>query len=455
MPFIAARYKRTMNPAHVDLLFEFLRFASVSTDPKREVLVDACARWVGERLLRAGLHAEVHETGGHPIVVARNEHRAGRRTVLIYGHYDVQPEDPVAEWKTPPFEPAVRDGVVFARGATDNKGQILAHIIGVAETIAASGELPVNLIFLIEGEEEIGSKHLEPFLVAHADELRCDVIAVSDTGMIAPGVPTFTYGLRGILTMELRVHGPVTDLHSGLYGGAVANPATATARLLATLHDAAGRVQIPGFYDRVRPLAEWERAAWAKLPFGDAEILAITGSPALFGEAGYSSVERTWARPTAEVNGIGGGFQGVGSKTVLPREAFAKLSFRLVPDQTPAEIAGKAGAHFRALCPPGVSLDVQAGHSGEPYATDPASPFGAAAQRALRRAFPGKDVALIREGGSIPIINTFKRVLGADTLLLGLALPDCGAHGPNENFPLANFEAGIRLNQALLEELAG
>ena len=443
-----------MNPAHVEQLLEFLRFASVSTDPTRAVLVAECARWVGERLARAGLHAEVHDTGGHPIVVARNEHRAERRTVLIYGHYDVQPEDPVAEWKTPPFEPAVRDGVVYGRGSTDNKGQILAHILGVAETIAARGDLPVNLIFLIEGEEEIGSKHLEPFLTAHADELRCDVIAVSDTGMIAPGVPTFTYGLRGILTMELRVHGPATDLHSGIYGGAVANPAAAVARLIATLHDAHGRVQIPGFYENVRPLAEWERTAWASLPFGDAQILEVTGSPALFGEAGYTSVERTWARPTAEVNGIGGGFQGVGSKTVLPREAFAKLSFRLVPNQTPTEIAEKASAHFRAHCPPGVTLEVQVGHSGEAYATDPGSPFGLAAQRALRRAFPGKEVALIREGGSIPIINTFKRVLGVDTLLLGLALPDCGAHGPNENFPLANFEAGIRLNQALLEELA-
>ena len=443
-----------MNPAHVDLLLEFLRFASVSTDPARAVLVDECARWVGSRLIGAGLHAEVHDTGGHPIVVARNDHRAGRRTVLIYGHYDVQPEDPVAEWRTPPFEPVVREGVVFGRGATDNKGQILAHILGVAETLAARGELPVNLIFLIEGEEEIGSKHLEAFLTAHAEELRCDVIAVSDTGMIAPGVPTLTYGLRGILTMELRVGGPVTDLHSGIYGGAVANPATAVARLLATLHDAEGRIAVPGFYEKVRALAEWERAAWAGLPFGDAQILAVTGAPGLFGEAGYTSVERTWARPTAEVNGIGGGFQGVGSKTVLPREAFAKLSFRLVPDQTPAEIAAKVAAHFRAQCPPGVVLDVQPGHSGEPYATDPASPFGEAAQRALRRAFPGKDVALIREGGSIPIINTFKRVLGVDTLLLGLALPDCGAHGPNENFPLANFEAGIRLNQALLEELA-
>ena len=444
-----------MNPAHLDQLFEFLRFPSVSTDPARADAVAACARWVRDRLTAIGLSAELHPTGGHPVVVARNQHRAGRRTVLIYGHYDVQPEDPVSEWHTPPFDPVVRDEVVFARGATDNKGQILSHIIGVGETLAAKGELPVNLIILVEGEEEIGSTHLEPFLAAHRDALRCDVIAVSDTGMIAPGIPTFTYGLRGIVAFEFRVSGPRTDLHSGVYGGAIMNPATAVARMVATLHDADGRVMIPGFYDRVRPLAAWEREAWAKLPLGDAEILEVTGAPAVFGEAGYTSLERTWGRPTAEVNGLGGGFQGIGTKTVLPREAFAKLTFRLVPDQTPDEILGKAYAHLRASCPRGVTLEFVPGHHGEPYLVDAHSPFGKAAQRALQRAFPGHNLALIREGGSIPIINTFRRVLGVDTLLLGLALPDCAAHGPNENFPLENFAAGIRLNQALLEELAG
>ena len=442
-------------PAHLDLLFDFLRFPSVSTDPARKEAVAACAGWLAEKLVAFGLRAEVHPTHGHPIVVARNEHQPNRRTVLIYGHYDVQPEDPVAEWQSAPFEPVVRDGVIYARGATDNKGQILAHILGVAESLRTHGQLPVNLIFLIEGEEEIGSKQLGPFLEAHRDALRCDVIAVSDTGMVGRGVPTFTYGLRGIAALEVVVRGPKTDLHSGIYGGAVANPATAVARLLATLHDSEGRVLVPGFYENVRALADWERTAWAKLPFGDAQILEVTGAPALFGEAGYTSLERTWARPTAEVNGIGGGFQGAGTKTVLPREAFAKLTFRLVPDQTPAEILEKAAAHLRAMCPPSLTLEIKPGHGGEPYVTDPHSPFGKAAQRALRGAFPGKELALIREGGSIPIINTFQRVLGVDTLLLGLALPDCAAHGPNENFPIENFEAGIRLNQALLAELAG
>ncbi len=447
-------YQGGMTQSHLDDLFAFIRFPSVSTEPAHAGDVGKCAAWLGQKLSSLGLRADVHPTAGHPIVVARNEHVAGRRTVMIYGHYDVQPVDPVAEWTTPPFTPTVRDGVLYARGSTDNKGQILAHVLGVGETLREKGGLPVNLIFLIEGEEEVGSKHLEEFLVVHREELRCDLIAISDTGMIAKQTPTFTYGLRGIAAIEVRVHGPASDLHSGIYGGTVANPVTALARLIATLHDDSGRVAVAGFYDDVAPLQQWEREAWARLPFGDAELRAVTGVPELFGEAGYSGVERLWARPTAEVNGIGGGFQGTGSKTVIAREAFAKLTFRLVPGQQPGDILAKVRAHFTAHCPPGVRLQIEDGHSGEPYATDPHSTYGKAAQRALALAFPGKEMALIREGGSIPIVNTFKRVLGVETLLLGLALPDCRAHAPDENFPLENFEAGIRLNRALLEELA-
>jgi acetylornithine deacetylase/succinyl-diaminopimelate desuccinylase-like protein len=439
---------------HIEDLFAFLRFPSVSTEPANNADVARCGEWLAGRLREAGLAAEIHPTGGHPIIVARNEHRPGLRTVMIYGHYDVQPVEPLAEWKSPPFEPVVRDGVIYARGSTDNKGQILAHVIGVGETLREKGALPVNLIFLIEGEEEVGSRNLEPFLVSHRDELRCDLIAVSDTGMIAPRTPTFTYGLRGVAAMEVRVHGPATDLHSGIYGGTVMNPATALARLLATMHDTAGHVSVPGFYDEVAPLADWERKAWAGLPFGDAELLAVTGAPRPFGEEGFSTLERAWARPTAEVNGIGGGFQGTGSKTVIPREAFAKLTFRLVPNQRPADILAKVRAHLVANCPPAVRLEIKDGHSGEPYLTDPHSDFGKAAQRALAASFPGRELALIREGGSIPIVNTFRKILGVETLLLGLALPDCRAHAPNENFPIENLEAGIRLNKALLEELS-
>jgi acetylornithine deacetylase/succinyl-diaminopimelate desuccinylase-like protein len=442
-----------MNELHLARLLEFLRFPSVSTTPAHQPDMQRCAEWLAAELRTIGLHAEIISTPGHPVVLGRNAHQPGRRTVMIYGHYDVQPVDPIALWSSPPFEPRIDNGIIYARGATDNKGQILAHLLGVSETMQRAGELPLNLLVLIEGEEEIGSPHLEQFLESHRDELRCDVIAISDTGMVARNVPTFTYGLRGIVTLEVRVTGPATDLHSGIFGGAVANPVTVLARLLATLHDADGHIAIEGFYDEVAPLQPWEREAWQRLPFNDAEIQRLTGVPALFGENGYSAVERTWARPTAEVNGIGGGFQGEGTKTVIAREAFAKLSFRLVPEQRPEQIRNVVERHFKKHCPPGVVLDIQHGHSGEPYVTDPQSPFGLAAQRALRRTF-ANDLALIREGGSIPIVNTFKRVLGVETLLLGLALPDCKAHAPNENFPLENFYAGIRLNQALLEELS-
>jgi acetylornithine deacetylase/succinyl-diaminopimelate desuccinylase-like protein len=311
----------------------------------------------------------------------------------------------------------------------------------------------VNVIFLIEGEEEIGSPSLEAFLRAHRGELACDVICISDNGMVADFHPTLSYAMRGIAAMEVRVKGPAVDLHSGVYGGAVMNPATAAARLVASLHDDKGRVQIPGFYDTVQPLADWERAAAAASPASDEDLLAQTGSPSLFGEAGYSAAERIGARPTAEVNGIGGGYQGEGTKTVLPSNAFFKLTFRLVPCMEPEKILDLAEAHLRAHCPPGVTIEIERGHSGLPYFSDPTSADGQAAQRALERVF-GSKPSLYREGGSIPILTTFKEVLGADALLPALASPDCAAHSPNENFPVRNFEAGIELNQALLEEFA-
>jgi acetylornithine deacetylase/succinyl-diaminopimelate desuccinylase-like protein len=443
-----------MNQRAIDEYFRFLRFPSISTDPAHAGDVAACAAWLGAKLTSIGLRTQIHPTARHPIVLARSEHRAGRPTVMIYGHYDVQPVDPLELWTTPPFEPRLENGVVFARGATDNKGQIFAHILGVEESLREGGELPVNLIFLIEGEEEIGSANLETFLHDHREELRCDLIAISDTGMVARGVPTFTYGLRGIVALEVRVSGPASDLHSGIYGGAVANPATALARMNPTLHAREGRVAEPGFYAGIPPLQNWEREAWAKLPLSDAEILSITGSPSLTGEAGFSTLERIWARPTIEVNGMASGFQGPGSKTIIPREAFVKLTCRLVPDQEPTAVVEKVKAHLVAHTPPGIRVTFHGGHGGEPYVTDPHSAFGQAAQRALKSAFPGAEVALIREGGSIPIVNTFRKVLGVETLLLGLALPDCRAHAPDENFPLENFFAGVRLNRALLQELA-
>jgi acetylornithine deacetylase/succinyl-diaminopimelate desuccinylase-like protein len=437
--------------AHLAQLFDFLRFPSISTDPACRDDVSACGEWLYEKFVSMGLFAEVHGTPGHPVIVARSEPRADCPTVLIYGHYDVQPADPLDLWDSPPFEPRLAGGIITARGAADNKGQIMAHILGV-ETLLASGELPANVIFVVEGEEEIGSPNLGAFLTRHAEGLRCDVVVISDSTMIAPGVPTLTYGLRGIGCIEVRVTGPAIDLHSGIYGGAVQNPITALARLLATLHDSAGRIAVPGFNDAVEPLQDWERNAWANLPLNEARLLEITGSPALTGEPGYRPLERMWARPTMEINGIGGGYQGEGTKTVIPHAAFAKLTFRLVPRQSAIEAIRQVGDHLRKNAPRGVKIEVIEGHHGDPYITDPYSGFGKAAQRALVSTFE-RPVAIIREGGSIPIVQSFKEILGADTLLLGLALPDCRAHSPNENFPVANFEAGIRLNQALLREI--
>jgi len=443
-----------MRENHLEDYFSFLRFPSVSTDNQFASNVRECAEWVSQKLAAIGLESKVVPTAGHPIVWARNEHRPGRRTVLIYGHYDVQPPDPLELWDSPPFEPVLKEGYVFARGATDNKGQILSHIIGIQETMEQDHDLPVNLHLVIEGEEEIGSANLGPFLSQNRDALRSDVAVVSDTGMIARGVPTLSYGLRGVTALEVKVTGPKMDLHSGVFGGAVANPITALAQLLATLHDREGRVAIAGFYDRVKPLENWEREAWRKLPVdGDKLVLKETGVPELFGEAGYNSLERIWARPTAEINGIGGGYQGKGTKTVIASHAMAKLTFRLVPEQEGNEILKLAKTHLRKNLPKGVTLEMTNGHSGPWYLTDPHSAIGEAAQRALRKAF-NANVALIREGGSIPIVSQFRSILGIETLLMGLALADCRAHSPNENFPLENLEGGIRLNKAILHELA-
>jgi acetylornithine deacetylase/succinyl-diaminopimelate desuccinylase-like protein len=440
-----------MDSALSDLL-TVLRFPSISTSTERAGDLRQCADWIATKLTGMGLETTVHPTKRHPVVVAKSKPLPGKPTLLIYGHYDVQPVDPLDQWDTPPFDPVIKDGRIFARGATDNKGQFMAHICGVEETLKQYGGLPLNLIFLIEGEEEIGSPNLAPFLEEHRSELKCDIIGISDSGMVGPGVPTFTYGLRGIACVEVHVHGPSIDLHSGIFGGSVGNPNMMLARLLAGVHDAEGRIQIPGFYDAVRDLQQWEKDAWAKLP-GEAETLKLTGVPKLWGEAGYTDVERRWARPTAEVNGMGGGYQGEGSKTVIPRSAFAKFSFRLVPDQDPDDIVAKVRTFFENAAPDCVRVEVKIGHSGKPYAMDPDSDFGKAAQRALAKTFT-RETALIREGGSIPIVQSFKDILGVETLLLGLALPDCQIHAPNENFTIENYQAGIKLNQHLLTEIA-
>jgi acetylornithine deacetylase/succinyl-diaminopimelate desuccinylase-like protein len=443
-----------MRDNYLEDYYSFLRFPSVSTDEKFAGKVRECAHWLSKKLGTIGLESKVVPTKGHPVVWARNEHKKNRPTVLLYGHYDVQPPDPLELWESPPFEPVLKDGYVFARGATDNKGQILSHVIGIQETLQKNGDLPVNLDLVVEGEEEVGSQNLGKFLTDNRDALKCDVVLVSDTGMIAPRTPTMSYGLRGVAGLEIKVTGPKIDLHSGIFGGAVANPAAALAKLLATLHDKNGHISVDSFYDDVVPLQDWEREAWKKLPVdADAEIMTESGAPALFGEAGFSTLERIWARPTAEINGMGSGYQGPGTKTVLPSYAVAKLTFRLVPNQKADVIVDLAKKHLQQNLPAGVTLEMTSGHHGPWYLTDPNNKFGKAAQRALKKAF-NKDAALIREGGSIPIVSDFRKILGVETLLLGLALANCRAHSPNENFPLENFEAGIRMNQAVLQELA-
>jgi acetylornithine deacetylase/succinyl-diaminopimelate desuccinylase-like protein len=440
-----------MNP--VDDLIEFLRFQSVSADRAYRAHVIECAYWLEARFQKMGLSAHRFSTPGNPVVVACNERKAGRKTLLIYGHYDVQPPDPLDLWQSPPFEPVVKEGKIFARGSTDNKGQILAHILGIESALAEHHDLPLNLIVLVEGEEEIGSPNLESFLRENKHVLQADVVAVSDTGMVAPGVPTFTYGLRGILCFEIRLRGPAMDLHSGIFGGSVANPATELSRILAKLHDDDGRIAIKGFYDKVLPVEDWERKLWSALPYTERNWLETTGSPALAGEKGFSFLERVWARPTAEVNGLAGGYQGEGSKTIIPGTAMAKISFRLVPRQDPFELKTSITDFLKQECPKSVEMEIISQHEGKPYLVKPDSEFGKAAQEALRKTFD-RPIAFIREGGSIPITQSFKEILGIDTLLLGLALPDAKVHSPNENFPVENLHAGIRLNRELLNQIS-
>ena len=441
-----------MNDPRVAELLEFVRIPSVSAQSVHAADMERCADWLVAKLRQIGLEAGKEPTPGNPIVLGKTPRDPSKKTVLIYGHYDVQPPEPLELWTSPPFDPEIRDGKIYGRGASDNKGQILAHILGVGEALS-EGPLPVNVIFLIEGEEEVGSGHLAEFLEKHRAELACDAIAISDTGMAADGYPTLSYALRGIAAMEVRVFGPSHDLHSGIYGGAVANPATAAARLIASLHDSQGRVAIEGFYDDVQSMQDWEREAAAESPVSDHAIAEQAGVSELWGEVGYSSVERIGARPTAEINGIGSGYQGEGSKTVLPAEAFFKVTFRLVANQNPETVLKQARRHFEKHKPPGVRLEIIDGHGGEPFFLNPKGAQGVAACHALEAVF-GKKPALTREGGSIPILADFQKILGHPALLLALASPDCRAHSPNENFPVENFLTGIQLNKALLKELA-
>ncbi len=438
----------------VDELCDYVRFPSVSAQPQHRKDMKACAEWLVKHCRQIGLEARLCSTPSHPVVMAKTPRAksAGRRHFMVYGHYDVQPPEPFELWKTPPFEPSIRGRSLFGRGACDNKGQNLAHFKAIEAHLQTGHELPCDLTFVIEGEEEVGSSSLEGFLKTHRAELRCDAVVVSDTGIPAKNLPALTYALRGIAAFEIIVRGPSRDLHSGIFGGAVQNPALALAQLLAKVHDAQGRITVPGFYDDVVPLTPFERKQLARLPFNREQFRKFLGVPELFGERGFTPDEQRTARPTFEINGLTSGYQGEGSKTIIPAWARAKATARLVPNQQPAKVIKAVHAFLKQHCPPTVTLEIQSGHGAEAYMVSPRSADAQAALRALRQAF-GYEPVLIREGGSIPIVNQFKKILGADTLLLGLALPDDNAHSPNEKFDLDLFANGQRMSALLWQEL--
>jgi acetylornithine deacetylase/succinyl-diaminopimelate desuccinylase-like protein len=440
-------------PTATDELFEFLRIPSVSARSEHRTDVARAADWLALRLREAGLATEVIPTAGHPVVLG--EWRGAgpdAPTYLVYGHYDVQPAEPLDLWTSPPFEPTVRDGRIYARGSVDDKGQLYLHVKALQAHLASSGSLPVNVVVLAEGEEEVGSEHLSGFVEANAARLACDGVIISDSAMFAPGQPSILFSLRGLAYLQVDVTGPATDLHSGSYGGAVVNPATVLAHIIASFHDDKRRVAVPGFYDRV---VEWEssvREQIAALTFREDGFREEAGAPALGGEAGYSTLERVWTRPTLEVNGLLSGYTGEGAKTVLPSHAMAKVSCRLVPDQSPDEIAAMVTAHVLRMAPPEVTVTVTPLHHGRPWRANLSGPLVDAGRRALERAF-GAAPVLTGEGGSIPVVGDFQRILGAPVLLMGFGLPGENAHAPDEWMSVENWEKGMVAAVLLWEEL--
>lgn len=432
---------------------DFLTIPSISTLPEHAPDVRRAASWVKERLERIGFRTTLVETPGHPVVYGEHLADPELPTVVYYGHYDVQPVDPLEEWQTPPFVPDVRDGFVYARGASDDKGQVLVNLQAF-ELLAAEGT-PFNVLAVIEGEEEIGSPHLPEVLDRYLAELgRAGVAFVSDTTMFAQGVPSLCTGLRGLADCEIIVTGPKHDLHSGLYGGAIQNPLHALAAILAALHDTDGRVAVPGFYDDVAPPPRWELENARQLPFDEEAFLASTGSPCLFGEPGYTTLERLWFRPTLEVNGMVGGFTGQGQKTIVPARALAKISCRLVPDQQPKAILAAIRRYVEAIAPPGVLVTVEE-RGGSPAVVVPTDLEALRmVAEALTESF-GRQPVFVRMGGSIPVVSLFQELLGLPTLMVGFALPDDGFHSPNEHFSLENLTQGRQAVYRFYRKLAG
>jgi acetylornithine deacetylase/succinyl-diaminopimelate desuccinylase-like protein len=446
----------TNRDRYVSELKQYLAIPSISALPGHAADVRRCAEWTADEMRRIGMeNVRLVETPGHPVVYGDWLHAGsgqGAPTVLFYGHYDVQPVDPVALWETPPFEPSVRDGEIYARGAADDKGQVFMHFKAIEAHLTQTGRLPVNIKVIIEGEEEVGSKNLDDFVRANKPLLAADVVVISDSAMFDRGVPSICYSLRGLAYFQIDVRGSKSDLHSGVFGGAVANPAMVLAQMLAQMKDRGGRIRIPGFYDDVRPLAEAERAAWRQLPFNEKKYRKDLGAPRLAGEKEFSVLERVWARPTFDVNGILGGFTGDGAKTVIPAVAMAKVSMRLVPDQDPDKIGALFEAYVRKIAPKTVELTVTRMHGGKPWITEYDNPFVQAAGRAIEQGF-GKAPVFCREGGSIPVVSTFQEELGVPAVLFGVGLPDENAHAPNERLDLDNFHNGVVASAVLYDEI--
>ncbi len=430
--------------AHLNELFEFLRIPSVSTKSEHKPDIERAARWVADKLRGAGMETvEIVPTKMHPLVYGESLQAPGKPTALFYGHYDVQPAEPLELWTSPAFEPAVRDGNLYARGTADDKGQVHIHLKALESLRQTAGSLPINVKMLIEGEEEVGSESLWDYVIQNKARLKADALVVSDTAMLARGVPSITYGLRGLNYYQIEITGPAQDLHSGVFGGAVPNPITILCELFARLHDNNFRVTVPGFYDNVAPLARAERKALNSLPWKEKEFHRTVGAPALCGEKGFSIVEQLWCRPTLELNGIWGGYTGEGSKTVIPSKAYAKFSTRLVPNQDPGKIARRVEKHIRKLLPRTVMCKFEVLSTGKPWAAPYHHPIFRTAQQALEKGF-GKKAVFIREGGSIPFVTQMHDTFKVPCVLMGFGLPDENAHAPDEHIALENYFGGIK-----------
>lgn len=438
---------------YVRELTDYLAIPSISALPEHAADVRRCAEWTRDEMARVGLqNARLVETPGHPVVYGEWLGAPGAPTILFYGHYDVQPVDPVDKWTSPPFQATVRDGEIYARGAADDKGQVFMHFKAIEAHLRQTGHLPVNMKVLLEGEEEVGSAHLDEFIRGHKDLLKADVVVISDSPMFDRGVPSICYGLRGLAYFQIDLIGTKSDLHSGSFGGAVANPAFVLASVLSQMKDKGGRIRIPGFYDDVVEMRPEERQEFARLPFNETRYRKELGAPKLFGESGYTTLERVWARPTFEVNGLLAGFTGDGAKTVIPASAMAKVSMRLVPNQDPGKIAQLFEDYLRKVAPKTVEVRLTHMHGGKPWMTAFDNPFVQAAGRAIERGFGARPV-FNREGGSIPVVATFQEELGLPCVLFGVGLPDENAHAPDEKLDLGNFHGGILASAMLYEEI--